>query len=254
MDTLDKINAPHKDYLICITCHIGITVAKSLLKKYLCIRIIDNSVEQGEIVLPEQAQRMKTWITLPRYNPSLPSSSARSRDEARMKVRLARLQLDAQERERQQHLQLKLDVRRLELEMEVDKAVRLRKLELKLQGGAGSTVCLRYATILHVVLVTTFRKVDSYFSVFERIAATLQWPPGVWGLLLQCKLQAKAQEAIAALPLEDSVDYELWAFSSWFLKHIGRDLGNIRASRARRMLSSLERRAYSLINGLLPVM
>lgn len=63
----------------------------------------------------------------------------------------------------------------------------------------------------HVVLVPTFREteVDSYLCAFERIATALQWPPEAWALMLQCKLYGKAQEAIAALPVDESLQYEL---------------------------------------------
>lgn len=62
----------------------------------------------------------------------------------------------------------------------------------------------------HIVLVPTFREteVDSYFSAFERIALGLQWPFEVWLLLLQCQMYGKAQEAVAALSLEDSLKYD----------------------------------------------
>lgn len=57
----------------------------------------------------------------------------------------------------------------------------------------------------HIALVPLFREseIDSYFRVFERIAIALQWPTEVWPLLLWCKLHGKAQQAIAALSLED---------------------------------------------------
>lgn len=62
----------------------------------------------------------------------------------------------------------------------------------------------------NIVLVPTFREteVDSYFGAFERIATALKWPPEAWALLLQCKLYGKAQAAIAALPVEENLQYE----------------------------------------------
>uniref|UniRef100_A0A8K9V3F6 Gypsy retrotransposon integrase-like protein 1 n=1 Tax=Oncorhynchus mykiss TaxID=8022 RepID=A0A8K9V3F6_ONCMY len=62
-----------------------------------------------------------------------------------------------------------------------------------------------------IALVPLFREseVDSYFCVFERIAVALKWPEEVWCLLLQCKLTGKAQEVLSALPLEDSLNYEV---------------------------------------------
>ena len=60
----------------------------------------------------------------------------------------------------------------------------------------------------NIAVVPPFREseVDSYFSAFERVAAALQWPKEVW--LLQCKLPGKAQEVVASLSIEDSLQYE----------------------------------------------
>ena len=62
----------------------------------------------------------------------------------------------------------------------------------------------------HIGLVPQFREaeVDSYLGAFEHIASALQWPTEVWPLLLQCKIHGKTQEAVAALPLEDSLKYD----------------------------------------------
>ncbi len=61
-----------------------------------------------------------------------------------------------------------------------------------------------------ILLVPAFREseVDTYFTVFERIAATLKWPRNIWLLLLQCKLVGKAQEVCSALTIEQSLDYD----------------------------------------------
>ena len=161
-----------------------------------------------------------TPVTLPRYDPlSSTLSSTGSKGEARLKVRLARLQMESQEKAktRQAELQYQLEVKRMEIEAE--KAVRLRQLELESQRlthvsgesaglvskSSSSTASLPGAFDVgkNVVLVPTFREteVDSYFGAFERIAKALQWPPEVWALLLQCKINGKAQEAVAALPV-----------------------------------------------------
>ena len=62
----------------------------------------------------------------------------------------------------------------------------------------------------HVSLVPIFREteVETYFTAFERIARALHWPDDMWAILLQCKLTGKAQEACAALSIEDSLVYE----------------------------------------------
>lgn len=40
------------------------------------------------------------------------------------------------------------------------------------------------------------------------IASAWRWSRDVWPLLLQCKLHGKAQEAVAALPVEYSLNYD----------------------------------------------
>lgn len=63
----------------------------------------------------------------------------------------------------------------------------------------------------NILLVPPFRdtEVDSYFAAFERVASALRWPFDVWPLLLQCKMHGTAREAVAPLPLEDSLNYDL---------------------------------------------
>uniref|UniRef100_A0A3B1J0P6 Gypsy retrotransposon integrase-like protein 1 n=1 Tax=Astyanax mexicanus TaxID=7994 RepID=A0A3B1J0P6_ASTMX len=182
--------------------------------------------------------------TLPRFDPSFSSLSAGSHDEARARVRITRLQLEAEEKAqaRQAELELKLAIRKLELE--VDREVRLREVELQAMKVASvspvqldiaptpsspqatfpaeSSVASAPAPIAtpfsppafdvskHISLVPPFREteVDTYFGVFERIATALNWPKGVWSLLLQCRLVGKAQEVCSSLPLEDSLQYD----------------------------------------------
>lgn len=151
-------------------------------------------------------ERAKTPFTLPKYDPSPPSSTGHT--EARLKVRLARLQLEAHEQEAQ--AQLQLEMRKIELQAETERAVRLRQLELETSDtgrsaprGSGmsppstSSPNVVFDISKHLAMVPVFRdnEVDSYFNVFERIAAALQWPREVWTLLLQCKMHGKAQDA-----------------------------------------------------------
>ncbi len=62
----------------------------------------------------------------------------------------------------------------------------------------------------HTALVPPLHEseVDSYFSAFERVAATLNGPKEFWSLLLECKLVGKAQEVCASLSIEQSLDDE----------------------------------------------
>ncbi|CAJ1087392.1 uncharacterized protein LOC118469438 [Xyrichtys novacula] len=246
--SLDQINKCRKDNLVEIAVHFNVLFAKSILKKELKSLVIGKLVELGVIVLPVlpespvcapgsetaadyTAQREfskvsaqpKTPFTLPRYDPPF-SGSTDSLGEARLKVRLARIQMEAQERAENRQAKLRLEIRKMEIE--ADKAVRLRQLELEAQLKATPALDASADAIMsppstsstresfdigkHISLVPPFRdsEVDSYFPAFERIATALQWPYEEWPLLLQCKIHGKAQEAVAALPLAESLNYE----------------------------------------------
>ncbi|XP_036069363.1 uncharacterized protein LOC118599127 [Oryzias melastigma] len=74
----------------------------------------------------ERPEREKPTFSLPRYDPCSPGSGG-PRDEARLKVRLARLQFEAQEKAHTRQMQL--EIKRMEIEAET--AVKIRQLELE---------------------------------------------------------------------------------------------------------------------------
>ncbi|KAM7409561.1 hypothetical protein PAMA_001172 [Pampus argenteus] len=122
-----------------IAVHFNISCQKQILKRDLKSLVVGKLVELGVIVLPvlpdspvpaEAKERPTTPFTLPRYDPPS-SASSDSSNEARLKVRLARLQMESQEKAESRQNQLKLEIRRMEIE--ADKAVRLRQLELEAQ-------------------------------------------------------------------------------------------------------------------------
>ena len=243
--SLDQINKCRKDHLVEIAVHFSVPLVKSILKKELKTLIIGKLVELGLIVLPvipespvcapgaadyaaqreasEVSEQPKTPLTLPRYDPLSPVSTD-SLGAAKLKVRLARLQMEAQEKAESRQAQFRLEIRKMEIE--ADKALRLRQLELEAQQRAApapsasvdagmsppstSTTRDPFDIGKNISLVPPFRdtEVDCYFAAFERIASALQWPYDMWPLLLQCKIHGKAQEAVAALPLEESLNYE----------------------------------------------
>ncbi|CAI5682368.1 unnamed protein product [Oreochromis niloticus] len=61
---------------------------------------------------------------------------------------------------------------------------------------------------IHLVPIFCESSVESFFSVFERIATTLQWPQDLWGVMLLCKFTGKAQEVCSGLSMEDCLVYE----------------------------------------------
>uniref|UniRef100_A0A3B1IW77 Gypsy retrotransposon integrase-like protein 1 n=1 Tax=Astyanax mexicanus TaxID=7994 RepID=A0A3B1IW77_ASTMX len=179
---------------------------------------------------------------LPHFDPVSPgyTESPQSLAEEPFKLRLARLEFDAKERAEVRKFEFELAVRKLELESE--RIIRLRELELKAleitsvqpkwmssatpvppvavpsSGGSESPVVVPVVphtsscdVSKYISLVPVFREaeVDTYFSVFERLATTLAWPKDIWPVLLQCKLVGKAQEVCSALSLQDSLQYDV---------------------------------------------
>lgn len=167
-------------------------------------------------------------LALNPVNPSAPKDQL-------LAIRLKELEVELS---RQQYQSQLLHVRAVELETKRD--IRLKELELELKSEQarhppspvlrGNTPALspvsassalptashalpvspEFDISRHISLVPIFREseVDTYFTVFECIAATLQWPRNIWPLLLQCKLVCKAQEVCSALTLEQSLDYD----------------------------------------------
>lgn len=68
-------------------------------------------------------EQPKTLRTLPRFDP-LSAGSSSGKDQARVKVRLARLQLESEEQARRGYRELSLQIRKLEIEAET--TVRLK--------------------------------------------------------------------------------------------------------------------------------
>ena len=262
----EKLYSCRKDDLLCIAAHFDITVQKYGVKKDIQNKVLEklielqvltdpvDSVQLGAEVPPETISAARPGAspvldykegqqvaqatplvdravyeappaTLPRFEPFSPESHGSSGD-AKLKVRLARLQLEAQEKEsrRKADYDFKLQVRKLEIEAE--KEVKLRQLEVEAmkissaQRMAHTSESLAASQIVshkhfdvskNISLVPTFREteVDSYFGAFERIATALKWPKDMWSILLQCKLVGKAQEVVASLSLESSLEYDV---------------------------------------------
>lgn len=253
--TVEQFERCRKDDLLQIAAHFVVQVSRQSSKEEIK-RVLKEKLESLQVlVVPVQAEeesdgssvgaepdvfeepsvvqergQPEIKASLPHFDPCSPaSSSSLSKDEARLKVHLARVQMEAQDKAlaRQAEYDLKISIRKLEIE--ADKQVRLRELELQaMKVNASSAVQVSDATAStnnspdsesstrfdvsrHIALVPQFREteVDTYFGAFERIAASLHWPKETWTLLLQCRLVGKAQEVCASLSIEESLNYDL---------------------------------------------
>nr|XP_054591566.1 uncharacterized protein LOC129155857 [Nothobranchius furzeri]XP_054591567.1 uncharacterized protein LOC129155858 [Nothobranchius furzeri] len=173
---------------------------------------------------PAHSKTPSSPLTLPKSDPVSPASTPSSleRFNLRLKVRMAQLKYEAEEKEKRRLMEMELEIRRMDLE--ADTQIKLKRLELEAQAWRQAEISQqndphvdthkvvtepdttreettpgikqRLDISKCIVLVPPFREfeVDSYFQIFERIAAALEWPRDVWALILQCKLTGKAQE------------------------------------------------------------
>lgn len=166
--------------------HFKITVTKQARKAVIKDEVLRGLVQLGvfqDSVLPKEQQL----------------SSAGAEDAVRLKeleVELGRLAL------RESELRLE------QMKVENDAEIRIRELELA--GRSRGAREAEFDVSKNIRLVPPFneKEVDKYFTLFERVATTLNWPRNVWSLLLQCTLVGKAQDAFAALSVGDSLDFD----------------------------------------------
>ncbi len=160
---LEQLDKCRKDDLISIAAHFQIYVLKQQLKREIKNIVLQKLVELGVLVLPEviedgslasdirpelgeeeqsgtaEVEGSEAKAVLPPFEPFSPASAGSGVD-ARLKVRLARVQMDARERaeDRQAERELRLKIRRLEIEAEMQ--IKMRELDLKAAKSAPAPV------------------------------------------------------------------------------------------------------------------
>ncbi|KAK0156529.1 hypothetical protein N1851_000148 [Merluccius polli] len=91
----------------------------------------------------------------------------------------------------------------------------MKRLELELsqlpQPSPASPPIRGFDVSKNIRLVPPFseKEVDMYFTHFERVATTLNWPRDMWPLLLQCVFTGKAQEVFSALSMDQAKQYDV---------------------------------------------
>lgn len=136
--------------------------------------------------------------------------------EERQLQREWQLRQEQLEKERQIREEEKIRERELREEKKIHEELRLKhelemkKLELKAQFGETDPDDRPFDVGKVSRLVPTFqeKEVEKYFLHFEKVAQQLKWPEEYWAVLLQSRLIGKAHETYAALPADQSTDYE----------------------------------------------
>ena len=107
-----------------------------------------------------------------------------------------------------------LELHRLKFEHDIrvkELEVRMKELDIQAQTKSTNLNSQTFDVSKHIRLVPPFQEkdVDKYFTHFEKVAISLNWPKKVWTPLLQSVILGKAQEVYSALSIEHSNDYEL---------------------------------------------
>ncbi|XP_033945079.1 uncharacterized protein [Pseudochaenichthys georgianus] len=191
--TVGQLDGCRKVDLRLVADHYHVSVSSALVKSELKATLITGLVEQGVLRRPvlvespgtvvQSATKQANIFTTPQFDSfSAGSSPTGSKVDARVKVRMARLQCEREEREREREFQLRreLESRKHELEirkLEADTAVRMRQLELQAavvdaSGSGAGAVLLQEGDggVSHPVCYfsTKFKRHQLNYSTIEK--------------------------------------------------------------------------------------
>ncbi len=154
--SIEKLTNCRKDDLFVIAQHYEIFVSRKLLKKDAKAGLLAGLIEKGVLsdaevveqgkppvtaiespvgpVTPLDAREVRSSLSMPKFEPLSLSTdiSLTSQVEARLKVRLARLQLDAQDKAQARRAELLHQLEKYRIE--TDTRIRLRQLELQVKS------------------------------------------------------------------------------------------------------------------------
>ena len=174
-------------------CVVDVLMGRKVLDVEITMVPPGSEASAGTLLSPcgrvEAGVEAKPQATLPRYDPFSPSSA--SSLDARLKVRLARLELERQQGERAE----RQAEREHTLEMcRIEAGLQMKRLELEAANAAhspqtthmfpGSVDPVEIGRLVGLVPPFCESEIDSYFSSFERVAVSQRWPKDVWPVLL----------------------------------------------------------------------
>lgn len=196
----DLLNDYSKDQLLALASHynIGLTVADKRLKESLKSILISALVEQNVL---------KSEQTASTFEGSAMSLTFEQQKE------LLLLEMQSREKVEKQKTEAKYDIETKKLELERYKLdlISVGKFSKEAKRfSEGDNPCLDFDVVTNLRLVPKFEEkdIDTFFSLFERIANMRGWLDSERVLLLQCVFTGRAQEVFASLSTEDSEKYE----------------------------------------------
>lgn len=223
--SLELLSALNKDQLWAVAEHyeLIITAQEKKLKVTLFLAVRNQLIEKG--ILTEEGsveQKDDSPESVGETAGSAAAAASPAAADADKQLQLEKLkgERDARAlREKELDLELRKLDQQLELQrMEHDYALAMKKLELEGRQREPPPIAsplvssqLKFDVCKNIRLVPPFseKEVDRYFSHFERVATTLNWPKDVWPLPLQCALTGKAREVFSALAIEQARQYDV---------------------------------------------
>lgn len=102
----------------------------------------------------------------------------------------------------------KLELERYKLDLM--KAGKFSKEARRLSAEGNEDDWHDFDVVTNLRLVPNFdeKDIDTFFSLFERVADARRWPDSVRTLLLQCVFTGRAQEVFPSLDTRDSENYD----------------------------------------------
>ena len=183
-------------------CSVGGSSTKREILKLLVEHLIDEELLPEEVV-PNVNQGVndgKNTVELRKLELELKMKEMemqRENEERQLKFKEKEMEMQMQERLRMREL----EVKQREIEVQSDRSSQADTAERGRSFNVGQYLKLS---------PPIFREseVDEYFDAFEKMASRMGWPEDKWSVILQSVLTGKAQKVYAAMPLQDSADYE----------------------------------------------
>ncbi len=201
--TAEQLDKFKKKDLLQLADALKISVVVSAKKQKIKLDLLSELIALG--ILPEEPPVASETEEMEEIREKVKSDSERESDQM-VALKLKELELQIKQQEHKNRL---LHLRELELLRVTKQEERDEGAQTVQSGGAVNSD--QFDPSRYIRLVPPFREteVDAYFTAFERVAGKLRWPRDMWALMLQSNLVGKAQEVCAAMPIEDSLNYDL---------------------------------------------
>uniref|UniRef100_A0A3B5QLU2 Gypsy retrotransposon integrase-like protein 1 n=1 Tax=Xiphophorus maculatus TaxID=8083 RepID=A0A3B5QLU2_XIPMA len=201
-----------REQLVKIAEHFKISVGDKRLKENVKAILRENLIEMGVLSLPSMPEDLDLEVVKPKF-----LDFEQQKEMLRLRMQLEKEKELALETLRQQaDLDKVLALEKLRQETELARIhLESEKLNLMKDGKLFAESCVmdskcKASDILSDLrLVPKFseKDVETFFTLFERVAETRDWSDSDRIVLLQCVLVGRAQEAFSMLSLADGQDY-----------------------------------------------